>query len=193
MKNRTKILEQKRIWYQNNKDKISARRTEWWKGKSDEYKKSAYEQVRLWKIQNRDRCLEHNNLRDLKRRHKLGINKKYVPRTGLSNTREYKNLLQRKRDLLARACGELSMKTIQMLYEDNIKKYGTLTFYLCSAPISFGNDSFEHKTPISRGGTNEYNNLAIACRNCNSKKGTKTEEEYRKWVCHCDEPIVTIA
>jgi 5-methylcytosine-specific restriction endonuclease McrA len=73
---------------------------------------------------------------------------------------------------------DLKKSTVQMVYEDNIKKYGTLTCYLCFKPIEFGNDSLEHKMPLIRGGTNEYNNLAISCRSCNSKKHIKTTEEY---------------
>ena len=36
----------------------------------------------------------------------------------------------------------------------------------------------EHKTPISRGGTNDPANLCLACKTCNRLKGTKTEEEF---------------
>lgn len=39
-------------------------------------------------------------------------------------------------------------------------------------------DQLEHKIPLSCGGTNEYNNLAVACRSCNSSKGAKTTQEY---------------
>ena len=69
---------------------------------------------------------------------------------------------------------------IQRVYEDNIKQYGTLTCYLCLKSVGFGEDNLEHKMPISRGGDNEYANLAIAHKSCNCKKHNKTEEEYRK-------------
>ena len=36
----------------------------------------------------------------------------------------------------------------------------------------------EHIIPKTRGGTNRIDNLAIACRECNQKKGNKTAEEY---------------
>ena len=77
--------------------------------------------------------------------------------------------------------GKLTIKTLQLVYEDNIKQFGTLTCYLCLNPIEFGKDELEHKTPITRGGTNEYNNLGIACKSCNSSKHDKTEVEYRRW------------
>lgn len=74
---------------------------------------------------------------------------------------------------------DLNKKIIQLVYEDNIKRYGTLTCYLCLNPIEFGKDHLEHKIPLSRGGTNEYQNLSIACQGCNCSKHNKTEFEYR--------------
>ena len=38
----------------------------------------------------------------------------------------------------------LTIERIQMVYEDNIKKYGTLTCYLCERPIEFKKDCLEH-------------------------------------------------
>lgn len=96
--------------------------------------------------------------------------------------KKYMKLYNYKRRLLNKNAGELSLQTLQLVYEDNIKKYGTLTCYLCLNPIPFGKDNLEHKIPLSRGGTNEYNNLAIACKSCNCSKRNKSEEEYRKYV-----------
>ena len=62
--------------------------------------------------------------------------------------------------------------------EDNIKKYGTLTCVLCWKPVEFADSSLEHLTPLSRGGSNDYENLGVAHRICNIKKGTKTLEEW---------------
>jgi len=71
---------------------------------------------------------------------------------------------------------------IQQVYEDNIKKYGTLTCYLCLKAIEFRKDHLEHKTPLSRGGTNAIENLDIACQHCNNTKHTKTEAEFRELI-----------
>ncbi len=65
----------------------------------------------------------------------------------------------------------ISSETIQRVYEDNIKQYGTLTCYLCLKAIPFGKDSLDHNIPISRGGSNDYANLGVAHFVCNSKKG----------------------
>jgi 5-methylcytosine-specific restriction endonuclease McrA len=78
----------------------------------------------------------------------------------------------------------ISIKVIQQVYEDNIKKYGTLTCYLCLKPIEFGLDELEHKIPISRKeefpgvDINGKDNLDIAHKSCNCGKKDKTVEEY---------------
>lgn len=38
--------------------------------------------------------------------------------------------------------------------------------------------TIDHKLPVSRGGGNEEENLATACRSCNSRKATRTPEEW---------------
>lgn len=75
----------------------------------------------------------------------------------------------------------LSVVTVQKVYEDNIKKYGTLTCILCVKPIKFGEDSLEHKQPLCREGSNEYENLGIAHKSCNYTKRHMTMEEWFKY------------
>ena len=104
-------------------------------------------------------------------------NKKYLSRKKelrkLNPLRE-KHYAHRRRELAS----QLTFQIVQMVYEDNIKRYGTLTCYLCLKSIEFGKDCLEHKIPICRGGTNEYENLAVAHRVCNLVKGRKTYKEY---------------
>lgn len=83
---------------------------------------------------------------------------------------------------LRQAKGILTVELLQRIYEDNIKLYGTLTCYLCLTKIAFGKDHLEHKTPLSRGGSNYYSNLSVSCQRCNLSKKNKTEEEYRKYL-----------
>jgi len=40
----------------------------------------------------------------------------------------------------------------------------------------------DHKTPISRGGSNWPRNLCCTCRTCNLRKGTKTVAEFIRWL-----------
>ena len=100
-------------------------------------------------------------------------------RGGISVDKEYQLMNHRKNRSERLGKDVLSIETIKLVYEDNIKKYGTLTCYLCLKSIEFGKDCLEHKVPLSRGGTSLYENLGIAHRGCNSRKGRRTEEEYK--------------
>lgn len=72
----------------------------------------------------------------------------------------------------------LTKAIVQRVYEANIVKYGQLTCCLCFKPIKFGEDSLEHLTPLTREGTNNYDNLGIAHLNCNIRKHTMTLDEW---------------
>ncbi len=72
----------------------------------------------------------------------------------------------------------LSFTVLEQVYKENIKKYGTLTCYLCLKPVKFGKEELEHKIPFSRGGTNKKSNLGISCCKCNRKKHSKTDKEF---------------
>ena len=54
-----------------------------------------------------------------------------------------------------------------------------MTCYLCEKPIEFKQDSIDHKIPLSRGGDNDFENLAISHLSCNRKKHNQTETEYK--------------
>ena len=58
--------------------------------------------------------------------------------------------------------------------------YDTDICYYCGKKIE-KRKTIDHKTPVSRGGTNKLENLCICCQSCNSSKGNKTEAEYNKW------------
>lgn len=48
----------------------------------------------------------------------------------------------------------------------------------CGSDISGGLHTVEHLTPLSRGGTNKVENIALACRSCNARKGDKMVTEF---------------
>jgi len=75
---------------------------------------------------------------------------------------------------------DLTKETVQRVYEDNIKKYGTLTCCLCDKPIAFGEDSLEHLTPLTRQGSNNFSNLGVAHLICNIRKQVMTLKEWKK-------------
>ena len=134
------------------------------------------EYLKEWRKRNR----AHHNTKQIEYRHSKGINKTYWSDfiTGLSR-HEYKRHSSKVHRAISRAHGKLTVRDVQSLYESNINNFGTLTCYLCFSPIAFGDDAIDHKTPVSRGGTNDLCNIGIAHKSCNCKKSARTEEEYR--------------
>lgn len=51
--------------------------------------------------------------------------------------------------------------------------------YYCQVPLTEKNLGVDHLQPVSRKGTNEFTNLALTCRSCNSAKGSMSEMEFR--------------
>lgn len=59
--------------------------------------------------------------------------------------------------------------------------------YICGKHLVLNDDynrpdapTIEHVIPIAKGGTHTWDNVKLACRNCNNHKGTKTYQEYLK-------------
>ena len=159
-RNKIRKLEYQRKYRLLNKEKVAANRRIWYKLNQEKLK----EIKASWKL-------------------RVGITKqRRGPNHGLSKTKEYRKLYRVHSEKGRQFGGTLTIKTIQQVYEDNIKLYGTLTCYLCIKPIEFGDDHLEHKIPLSRGGTNEQANLGVAHSHCNCKKWNRTEEEYKTWL-----------
>jgi hypothetical protein len=156
--NKDRLDEKNRNWYYNNKEK-RAKSIKLWQDNNKEHHSSL---CKKWRIENKEYHTKQKS--DWKKRNK---------RRGVLYT-------ERRRSLEARA-GKISLELIQRVYEDNIKKYGTLTCILCNKAIEFGQDSLEHLTPLFRGGNNDYINLSVAHRKCNSAKGKKTLQEWEEY------------
>lgn len=50
----------------------------------------------------------------------------------------------------------------------------------CGSELN-GLGDIEHLTPISRGGSNNIQNLTLSCSKCNKEKTNKTLSEYQSW------------
>lgn len=52
---------------------------------------------------------------------------------------------------------------------------------LCGVSFLVTDSTIDHKTPLSRGGSNWPENIQLLCGPCNGNKGSKTMEEWTKW------------
>lgn len=55
---------------------------------------------------------------------------------------------------------------------------GLVCAYCMAMPLTIDDIHFDHKLPISRGGINHPENLAVCCAACNMSKGALTDDEY---------------
>jgi hypothetical protein len=51
--------------------------------------------------------------------------------------------------------------------------------YYCHKPLLIEEAEKEHQLPISRGGSDSIDNVVPACKDCNRRKGTRTDEEFK--------------
>lgn len=77
------------------------------------------------------------------------------------------------RNLICRA----SKTPVDVEYVRNLKYTQKKCFY-CGIELNYSNFSIDHKIPVVKGGTNCNENLVACCLYCNSRKKTKTAEEY---------------
>ena len=67
--------------------------------------------------------------------------------------------------------------TIEDIYELRIAQHNRC--YYCNRELN--EEHIDHRTPLSRGGSNYIWNIALACPECNLSKYDKTEDEYMGW------------
>lgn len=174
--NAEKIRVQRRKYYEENREKeiaaAMARNAATQKGILDERRRENYRN-------HKESSLARSNRWRSKNPEKVNANKRRWRKTltGIINNRVW----VAKRN---RLCHDLTGKTVQIVYSENITRFGVLTCELCYKPIANEKDSIEHFHPVSRRESytgksiNERSNLGIAHMKCNHKKATKTKNEW---------------
>jgi len=144
-----------------------------------QHKEEGNKSTRKYRRQHRE---ELNN-RKRESRHRRGISKRYLVMSGLSYTPQYKRVYRANRHARFKNAGKLTIQTIQQVYDENIiANSGVLKCIYCHRELTMEEATLEHKQPVSRGGTNAKENLAIACGRCNCSKNNKTVEEFLEYL-----------
>ena len=50
--------------------------------------------------------------------------------------------------------------------------------YYCSSKVDSSELTMDHKVPLARGGVSSKNNIVACCKDCNSKKQSKTSVDF---------------
>jgi len=161
--------EQRKQYYQEHKERIAEYSKQYYnahKEEIDKYSRRNYNEHKEHYLKIGKQYRQNN--KEYYKKHQRQYRKTLIGKAGM------KVDAHNRRTLLK----GLTKETVQRVYEANIEKYGVLTCYLCFKPITDNNDSLDHSTPITRKGSNDFENLGIAHGICNSKKGTKTLKEW---------------
>uniref|UniRef100_A0A6M3JLV8 Putative homing endonuclease n=1 Tax=viral metagenome TaxID=1070528 RepID=A0A6M3JLV8_9ZZZZ len=90
------------------------------------------------------------------------------------NNHDKASLLWKRRDYRERnAEGDFTLEE----WNTKLEEYNYRCAY-CGCELTSDTITIDHQIPLIRGGTNYIDNLVPSCQSCNSKKGTKTAEEY---------------
>lgn len=78
--------------------------------------------------------------------------------------------------------GTLSVKIISGLLREKSKCDHCGVDLTSSYPVTSTSKSVDHDIPLSRGGAHSLNNISILCLGCNSSKGSRTMDEFGRFV-----------
>ena len=165
--NKEYCLEQNKQRYQEHKEEILKYHKQYYQDHKEEVKQ--YQKDHKEEIAKREKQWRKNN-----KKHISDSHKQWSKTPAGKASKKAARIRHRTQD------EDFAREVIQQVYDDNIKKYGVLTCYLCGKPIINNDDSIDHSTPVIRDGGNNIENLGIAHLNCNDKKGTKTLKEWFK-------------
>lgn len=164
--NKEKIAAQKRRYQQGNREQRNAYKKQWYWDNAERLRERQNERFREWAKtpEGRAKIAHYNKLGYERRKH----DPYWQEVKRIDNLRR----LNRLRD----AEGQHTAEELRQMVSDQ----GGLCAY-CETPM--GDEwSVEHMVPISRGGSDWAENIAITCRACNYSKNDKTAEEYFAWL-----------
>jgi uncharacterized protein (TIGR02646 family) len=156
-------------YHQNNKERVRER----WKA----YKEANQDALRAYHRQH------YAENKDAKKRYQADYRERnaetiteYQREWRKANAEKKKMQNARHRAQVLKAPGSHSEADIRRMYRDQ----DGLCAY-CEIPLD-GSFHVEHMQPLSRGGSNDWSNIAITCQGCNSRKHSKTVEEFFRGV-----------
>lgn len=169
--NKERIKDGHRIWRENYPERMRASRDKWLANHPNyrkEYRTKNRERIRNklreYYLRNKKTILERSQKRYeiIKSDPKLKAEHNLKRRLRHTRNPEIRNLEARLRESSFRA----KTKLTGQIWQQVLAKHGGKCIYCGKTK----NITIEHKIPIIRGGTNDFDNLAPACYSCNVKK-----------------------
>ena len=150
-----------------------------------ENKEKVSKQAKKYRLANPGKCKERHKRYCAENLEKLKAYKKKYKLENKEKMKAYyrKYLLEnpgkaRENKLKRRGYGIVKKGVVGRIINENIFKYGVITCEQCRESCK-NNYHIDHIIPVSRDGSNEYNNLQILCAKHNREKGIKIMD-YRQ-------------
>lgn len=164
--NPSKFKERNRLWARNNPDKVNALNKKWRLANPEKTKNS----IIKWVKTHPEKVSEYH------RRYRGKDPQAWIERT-LKWIREHpKEDRERVHRRYIKRHGAQGIHTKADFETLCIVNDWRCTY--CGCLLNDENITEDHMIPITRGGNDNIENITPCCRSCNSKKGTKTKDEF---------------
>jgi 5-methylcytosine-specific restriction endonuclease McrA len=181
-----------RQWYEKNKDSVRARARDYLRNRYATDREGVLATNKAWYERNRDRMLDYDrrhrlaNLDRIRAEDRERSRARYAAdpiarqtylkewrRKNREKSHAYVRAATNKRRVAAGGQNFTSAEWLALLAHHN----GSCAY--CGSEILI---EIDHRIPLTRGGSNLIDNILPACRRCNRRKGTMTEEEFRAFL-----------
>lgn len=150
----------KQQWNHDNAEHVRERKKQYKREKMPDYQRG------YW-IRNQERLREYHHQYYEANKEKGKVQRKEWQQAHLLSCRESND---------RRRAHKQGTRTGRVNYKRILERDG-YHCYICEDVVTPDQVSFDHKTPLSRGGTHTENNIKVAHKICNFRKGTRLLEE----------------
>lgn len=149
-----------RAWKDRNPEHMAEYRRQHYADRRDYYTAKN----RAWRAANRERVREYRRWLYLERQQ--ATNTERVAEYRRANPGKHSEIENRRRARFLDAF-------IEPVDPVEVRRRSEGKCGICTEPVSVKDQSLDHITPLSKGGTHEYANVQLAHRVCNSRKGDR--------------------
>jgi len=169
IKNRAEILAKRAGYYAEHTEEISAYKAVWREEKREDRK-----------AKDREYYAAHKDERKSQMRAYAAENRERIRSYAARYRKEHPEVeIEHGAERRMRISGSSSPQEREAArkFIHKVKTAQRAICYLCGKRLSRGERTIDHIIPLAKGGRHVTNNLACACRSCNSKKKAKLPEE----------------
>lgn len=165
----------RKLYYQKNKGKVLKRSKEKRDNYDENKKQKIKKQRHIYYLKNKSNILDNNKKWKVQNEEKYKIYcKEYTKKYNLTEEGKKNNTLRRyKRRMLVNELDNIDYN----LLKEKFAKLGNKCIICGNKDITI-----DHIIPVSKGGTNDIDNLQPLCKSCNSSKGNKTMEDFLNYL-----------